>query len=402
MIQEEDGNDQRIRRGFSMNLAWLGQPTPVHARLSARPNTDADAVRRMAAFVAFCALATGLFAQTAYALDCAKPATRAEATICSSSTLQRLDRKTDRLYQEALKGLSSPISVSIFQAGQREWLRKRDAETSAGGLERAYQQRIASLHCVLLRKMRAHTPRPRFKTPPVYPDVWGYLPDPKGPELIGGALLPDGDVGLSFLGEKSGRVEFKRFIFKKPLTSEEKCRIRSNVWPFHAHATLSDGRAITAMLGDWTPRTHCYMGPASNAVDIYPQGPHSASQEIEKTFLYVLAKPQHVVNGRFCEAHPAESFTLRVAPLPLVQFLPLPDGTFLVMSSNGRDSGFPDFVMRFDSHFQTKSQILKGKLFIVDTAKLTHFLDHAHYRNYESMQRGLKRWLTGNKQLRNR
>ncbi|MHB1530038.1 MAG: lysozyme inhibitor LprI family protein [Acidiferrobacteraceae bacterium] len=347
---------------------------------------------------ALCAVAALLCANAALALDCTKTDTPAKAVICSSPELQRLDGEVSVLYHKALKESSSPGTV---RAGQREWLNARDIEVAGGAgadaLKEIYRTRIKGLRCELLAEKLGNAPLPKFKTAPVYPDVWGYLPNPKGPDLIGGALLPDGDVGLDLLDEKEGRVDTKRFFFHRPLTHEDRCRIRLNVGGgFLFHATLADGRIITMVGGgDWTPQTHCYLGPTTYAT-VYSDTPARAGRgtPIEKTFLYVLDKPRRVENGNICESNPSEHFDLRVRALPLLQFMPLPDGSFLVMSLGGPEVGYPSFVLRFNSHFQTKSQILKGKLFVVDTAKLNRWLSHADFGNDELMQRGLLRWLT--------
>lgn len=390
-----------------MNRDRLDRPTRVRAGLLARTVLGVRIVRRSGtvAFATVCALATGLVGNTAYALNCTKPTTRAEAAICASPTLQRLDRELDALYHKALKESASP---NTLKRQQQEWLHALNLETSGGAgpaiLEGAYRGRMAILHCDLMGKAVL---RPVvLKKLPADPNVWSFLPATKGPQLFGGVLLPDGDVGLDLYDQRTGQEEFKRFFFARSLSKVDQCRIKLNAamdgFRF-GHATLSDGRTIIALPGgSWTPRTHCYLGPVSDAVDIYPEGRHSASQEIEKTFLYVLDKPEHVVNGSICEANPSESFTLRVMSLPITRFMPLSNGAFLVMSANGRAAGLPDFVMRFNSHFQTKSQILKGRLFIVDTAKLNRWLASDHWTNYGGMQQDLLRWLTDNKQARNR
>lgn len=387
-----------------MNRDRPVRPTPLLIGLLDMFAFAAHAVRRdgKRKLAVLCAVATLLSANTAFALDCVKARTPAEKTICSNSALQQLDSELNAVYRDALKASSDP---KVLSAAQRVWLKKRDAMASAGffTLQSAYIARIntlRTLRCESLSKPASSRP-PGLKAAPAYPDVWEFMPN-SGQELTGMVLLPDGDVGLRLNNEKSGEVGFKRFFFDRPLTPEDQCRIRSNVGMAPFPATLPDGRIITIVGGeDWTPRTHCYLGPATSVL-VYSTGPQSAAKYplIEKTFLYVLGKPQHVENGNICESNPSEHFNLRVIALPYFQFMPLPDGSFLVMSTGGRYVGLPGFVMRFNSHFQTRSQILKGKLFIVDTAKLKRWLYRADFRDDALMQRGLLRWLTVKKQGR--
>ena len=327
---------------------------------------------------------------------CTHPRNPTEATICAHPGLRALNTTLNTVYRQAI----TEVTTQALQKQERVWLAQRNAlaPTDVAGLKALYRAQIQNLRCVPWRRL-ANTPPVLPKVVPNYPDIWGYT-SPAGETLWGWALLPKGDVGLKLFNLKEKRIDYQRLFFHRPLTHEDRCRIRFNVGGRPTfHATLADGRIITMVGGeDWTPRTHCYIGPATS-VQVYSMDPKSAAKypPIEKTFLYVLDKPQRVENGNICESNPSEHFDLRVRALPLLQFMPLPDGSFLVMSSGGPEVGYPSFVLRFNSHFQTKSRILKGKLFIVDTAKLNSWLSHADFGNDELMQRGLLRWLMATK-----
>ena len=49
-------------------------------------------------------------------------------------------------------------------------------------------------------------------------------------------------------------------------------------------------------------------------------------------------------------------------------FLPLKDGTFLLVSRNG-----DGHIIRFDENFQTKSKLMNNKFFWMDTDELSRF-----------------------------
>ncbi|HCE5821763.1 TPA: DUF1311 domain-containing protein [Pseudomonas aeruginosa] len=70
--------------------------------------------------------AAGLGSAQATSFDCAKAKTFAEATICSSEPLQRLDEDLNSEYVKTLGRVTEMTKGQVRQA-QREWLKRRDS-----------------------------------------------------------------------------------------------------------------------------------------------------------------------------------------------------------------------------------------------------------------------------------
>ena len=327
---------------------------------------------------------------------CIHPRTPVEVTICTHPRLRALEATLNKVYRQALAEAADP---ALIKKAQRNWHAQRDTftPTDVAGLKSIYHQQIEYLNC-LPYHIRANAPPVPPAVVPAYPDRWGYAP-PAGDWIRGTVLLPDGDVGLGLFDAKTKRTVYRRLFFHRPLTQENVCRIYANAGgPLSFRAKLADGHTVTSGGADnWMGTAHCYAGPG----DYLEIRSATAGTPIKNTFLYVLDKPEHVVNGRFCDGNPSQRFTLRVISLPMFQFLPLPDGTFWVTNLGGPGiRGIPRFLIRLNDRLQTRSPILKGRLFIVDTAKLKRWLYRADFRDDALMQRGLLRWLTVKKQGR--
>lgn len=76
--------------------------------------------------------------------DCAKAASRAEKAICESPFLGWHDRQLARAYREALK-LAGATGADAVKAGQKAFLKTRDACKDDDCIERAYIARLEDL-----------------------------------------------------------------------------------------------------------------------------------------------------------------------------------------------------------------------------------------------------------------
>ncbi|WP_080515530.1 lysozyme inhibitor LprI family protein [Methylorubrum extorquens] len=77
--------------------------------------------------------------------SCARASTSSERTICSDSSLARLDRQLTVLYSRAVDNLSNSSRRALIVA-QKQWIQERDqCGSSVGCIARAYTQRIGAL-----------------------------------------------------------------------------------------------------------------------------------------------------------------------------------------------------------------------------------------------------------------
>lgn len=74
--------------------------------------------------------------------DCAKAATTVEKTICADPELSGLDEALAALFRQ---NLAADARAETVRAGQRAWLKVRDACRDAACLNAAYQDRLAAL-----------------------------------------------------------------------------------------------------------------------------------------------------------------------------------------------------------------------------------------------------------------
>ena len=314
----------------------------------------------IARVLAACAIGWLLAGTTAADMDCPTARNSAEAAICGNKELMALDKQLNEAYKQALEQSSSP---DWLEKDQRKWLKKRDRTASSGAewLHTLYQDRIETLQCEPWRKL-SNTVLTEPKTDPAYPDVWDFVP-PKGEELHHVVLLPDGDVGLELYNPKTDTMRAQRMFFDRPLSFDDRCRIRENIgMPPFGPAPLTNGHAVMSVGFGGVRPNGCYAGLESNVV-IY------ANQDltnilVNKTLLYLLNKPVHWQTKPGCYEGP--SFDYRVVSLGHLKFVPLPDGTFLVVQLFGDFVGISDFVVRFDEQFQSRSHLLNDRLFVVD------------------------------------
>lgn len=77
--------------------------------------------------------------------DCAKASSPVEKRICSEDNLSELDSKLSQLYHDTLSAVSDRDGEKV-RAGQKAWLRQRNACTSSDCLTNSYTKRIEALN----------------------------------------------------------------------------------------------------------------------------------------------------------------------------------------------------------------------------------------------------------------
>jgi uncharacterized protein len=100
--------------------------------------------RTLAGFACACAAALSPVPAAAASFDCAKASSPAERSVCADASLSALDEHLGRYYGAARASLRD--GAACLQEGQRRWLGRRDACSSAKAcLEEAYLDRLAEL-----------------------------------------------------------------------------------------------------------------------------------------------------------------------------------------------------------------------------------------------------------------
>jgi|WetSurMetagenome_2_1015567.scaffolds.fasta_scaffold123990_2 hypothetical protein len=204
---------------------------------------------------------------------------------------------------------------------------------------------------------------------PPYPDVWDWQV-PKGDMPIddGDAVrvkrMDNGDIMIAYKPEKKDAeyryvsffgkniVSYPEAVYKGDYTSDVKYRI-----PFKDDYFLkttgggmrSDG--CDDMLGYY--------------IDVYDKGERTSLKS--KRLLYVFDKPKYYKTIPYCMD--GQSFYYQVKAVD-AKFLPLKDGTFLLIASEG-------YIIRFDENFQTKSKLMNTKFYWMDTNDLEVFKANA-------------------------
>ncbi|MBN2653563.1 MAG: hypothetical protein JXR79_00405 [Nitrospirae bacterium] len=212
----------------------------------------------------------------------------------------------------------------------------------------------------------------KSKYPP-YPDVWDWqMPeadksnDPSSAPIIKVHTMDNGDVMIAYALDYKpdmGKVIVKYFtffgkiglsdmeaktVYKENYTGDAKTHI-----PFRNIFFLSK-------IGIGMRGGGCYDA-LGHHISIYDK---TETKSLEsKTLLYVFDKPKYYKTRSHCWDGP--SFYYRVKAVDAA-FLPLKDGTFLVITDVG-------YIIRFDENFQTKSNLINNKFFWMDDKEFRTF-----------------------------
>ena len=316
---------------------------------------------------------------------CAHPRTPVEVTICTHPKLRSLDATLNRVYRAASRALGQTGATYRLDE-KRIWATELNlvAPTDVAGLESLYRSQIREerylLRCAPYHIAPASPPPPPPKVVPHYPDVWDYRPPP-GERLYGWVLLPDGDVGIKLLNDKTSRFSYRRLFFHKPLTEADVCRIRQNAGGVIPSPTfLPHGHMLVPLPA--AGHGICYSDLGNNTA-IFAR--HSARSPVlmRKTLLYVHQTPQRMVSGCPHEG----SFMVHVSSLAPLSYLMLPDGTLLAEVGLFAPAStiYPrPFLLRLTEHLHTRSPLLNKRLFIVKTADLRRWTDEYGHDDCDS------------------
>ena len=317
-----------------------------------------------------------LLVQPVYAasFDCKKAGTEMEKTICSDSKLSQLDEKLAAAYREALE--KAPQKGESLREGQRQWLRERNECADTHCIKDAYKLRLADLKLVSTGLASekgtksqqgaessniAATGSEATKEYPPYPDVWGYeLPWPDLGQVFV-YKMQNGDYAITYpFREKEEDKYFIKYFFsekQKILTKEEYRLIQQRKSAEKYNITLKNGEHMTRFVFDAGGECTNYFS------DNY-------FNKTDKTGRIVFKKMAFYLHDVYKKVTFLDLYELRKCAGPgemLMRlenvgdsFIPLDDGTFLLLN---RDGGF---ILRFDKDLNTKSELLNKKVYLID------------------------------------
>jgi uncharacterized protein len=310
----------------------------------------------------------------AASFDCSKAGSQVEKLICTDSSLSTLDEELSTAYKLAIDDPNRSISV---RQDQKKWLIERNSCADSSCIRSAYLYRIQTLHLnqnISGRQITAHPKTEHFekieehgmagKGYPPYPEVWDWV----APEYAGSEMaiylwtLSNGDIlvnysNLNFPHDNHTFTFFNRYTFNKVENALGAYR------PSEEKATLhfNDGKSLQALgcLG-------CRSGGCYNRLDGSMAIRNEVNNELvlRKSLLYLFDKPQHFLTHRKClDGKEFDYWVDSVFP----RFLPLADGTFLLIDPHG-------LIVRFDQNLNSRSKLINSRLFWMDNLDLEKFL----------------------------
>lgn len=200
------------------------------------------------------------------------------------------------------------------------------------------------------------------------PIVWkGKIPKSvasSAPQIIRVKMMDDGDVmiayeldvdkrlakHISFFGKTV--ISNPEDVYKGDYTSDAKSRIPfKNVFFLKTTGGGMRSDGCDDMLGYY--------------IDVYDKDKRTSLES--KRLLYVFDKPKYYKTIPYCMDGPSFYYQVKAVD---AKFLPLKDGTFLLIADDG-------YIIRFDENFQTKSKLMNDKFFWMDTTELEVFKANA-------------------------
>jgi uncharacterized protein len=343
-------------------------------------------------------LAVALPAQAA-SFDCAKAGTKVEKFICGDAEISKLDEELNAAYKTAVQ---DEKQADTIKQAQKQWMKERNGCADAECVKSGYRKRIEQLHPsqnAAPQAQAAAAPPPQVaqsgvanadatasaKKYPPYPDVWEWVAPEHMRAGVGIDLwtLPNGDVLINYADLDNPRDNHNVTFFSHETfrqaeqalgtyrPSEEKAKI-----PYGEGRTLQ----VLGCLG-------CRSGGCYNGLDgrLAIRSAANKSEE-RKTLLYLSDQPQHYKTQKHClDGKDFDYWVDAVFP----EFMPLADGTFLLVDLHG-------LIVRFDQNLKTKSSLINTRLFWMDAEELEKF--QAKYgdradgdKNLKQLQRDLHR-----------
>ena len=215
---------------------------------------------------------------------------------------------------------------------------------------------------------------------PPYPDVWDWeVPKEDIPiEGMNVKAMDNGDIMISYNQDrKDGKVKGVTFFGKTDVINVEavyKGDFRDDA---QRRIPFKNGFFLRTV-GSGTRSGGCYD---ALGFDITVMDKSEMNVISSKKLLYVYDKPQFYETKPDCMDGP--SFYYQVESVA-ADFLPLKDGTFLLVAPEG-------YVIRFDENFQTKSKLMNKRFFWMEEDAWLEFNVNGKYGDRANGDKDLKR-----------
>jgi len=318
----------------------------------------------------------GMNTACAASFDCAKASTKVEKMICKDAELSKLDDELGKDYSEARTKASDPETL---KKQQRAWLKMRNSCADTQCLKGKYSERIKVLQqvsTVELTEKKRHSVsslKQRQKYPP-YPEVWHrIIPIKKSlSKTYDFFQMKNGDYRIAYLTGGNPKLNWRdphsfeyggvSFFGGDVLEHIDRSDVSwslPNYVPDKLSLTLPNKSKISLIDHlDYRAPRRC-----PQTLNHYARIDYSDGRVEKRSLLYLLDEPRTAKIQKRCASTNELSFQEKVVSLQ-GSYIPLDDGGFLLSEE------FEGLVIRFDANFQTKSDLLGKKLFIVDLEEL--------------------------------
>jgi uncharacterized protein YecT (DUF1311 family) len=322
----------------------------------------------------------------AASFDCERATTQAEKIICGDKDLSSLDDELNAAYKADLESLSDKKTL---KDSQRKWIKEeRDRCNDVQTMADAYRKRINELKSSVpqgTKKLAVNGVSNEIeKKYPPYPEVWGIDMPVYGasPRFDHVAKMADGDYFFSYVKERKGELgtaletykhawikifdrENKEFEINEYGETDKKIRDekRQIEWSITPTITFSDGSSIT---------TEGLLGRCDNPYEMSLRKKDKTGKvTAEKLLLYLCNQPVKTNLNTMCErnwGNNKDYYFKKVDNMKVQYFIPLDDDTFLVVLHSPESV----VVLRFDKDFNTKSDLMRKNIFMIDIETAYH------------------------------
>jgi hypothetical protein len=217
---------------------------------------------------------------------------------------------------------------------------------------------------------------------PPYPDVWDWQ-IPNADRVTGLVrvravyAMDNGDVMVAYENDSRDKVIKYVTFFEKIVVNNPKAVYKENYTGDAKSRIPFRNGFFLSKIGGGMRSGGCYNALGFH-IAIYDKT--ETKNLDDKRLLYVFDRPKYYeTHHPHCMDGP--SFYYRVDAVS-AEFLPLKDGTFLLVADDG-------YIIRFDENFQTKSKLINNKFFWMDDEEFRTF--EAKYGDRAVGDKDLKR-----------
>ncbi|MBF0118877.1 MAG: DUF1311 domain-containing protein [Desulfobacterales bacterium] len=331
----------------------------------------------------FIIILLSLLNQLAFAasFDCSKASTKVEKLVCDDANLSKLDEELGKAYGEAKK------KVFDLNDEQRAWLKSRNKCIDTECLTNIYRDRINILQNISINRPVQNPPRltvVQVKKYPPYPDVWGYeFPAKNDRSLAFHAVkIPNGDYFITYISnikERENNPNQKLIFQGISFFSKEKTNLTGDeynkFWKKNKENRIKRIRALTFKDGS---KIECSSDYGCNLFSSYLTKEDSQGRTLSRINLIYFSDKPRKINISTCDINESlnrDYVKSRVENIHSANFILLEDETFLMFEEEG------NMVIRFDSNFNTKSDLINKHIFVIDKEIIENLRENLGEKN---------------------